>query len=70
MDAIDNPDNPNFMSSWITNKTYLWKPKEDITPYELALCLPIMLDKRIMDFEELILSLPENVQRHFEEYTP
>lgn len=50
---------------------YLYKPKEDITIYELALITPILilsscsLDARSV--EQQIKNLPENAQRHFEE---
>lgn len=53
-------------------KKFLWKPKEDITTYELALSMPIWARSvvagfSIQDVFEAIESLPENVKRHFEE---
>lgn len=53
-------------------KKFIWKPKEDITTYELALSVPILTRSvvagfSIQDVEETIESLPENVKRHFEE---
>jgi len=50
---------------------YLYKPKEDITVYELALITPILiLSSYSLDansIEQQIKNLPENAQRHFEE---
>ena len=51
-------------------KEYLWKPQEDITAYELALCMPALLAVTgdcWQNWEQLINELPEGVQRHFEE---
>jgi len=48
-------------------KSYNWKPKEDITAYELALCLPVLTGKNWYDVEYLIEALPENARRHFEQ---
>lgn len=53
-------------------KKFIWRPKEDITTYELALTMPIWTRSTvagfsIQDVEEVIESLPENVKRHFEE---
>jgi len=44
-----------------------WKPKEDITPYELALCLPYFVRFNIMPYE-IDQSLPHF--RHFEIIDP
>lgn len=40
---------------------YLWRPKPDISAYELALCLHVLLGNRSEDVEKL----PEEAQRHF-----
>ena len=49
-------------------KQYEWKPKEDITTYELALCVPIIVYGGYNHgVEYLIIALPENAQRHFQE---
>jgi len=48
-------------------KQYNWKPKEDITAYELALCLPVFWGVASSSYEDFINSLPENARRHFEE---
>lgn len=48
-------------------KSYNWRPKEDITAYELALCLPVLVGKSWYDAEYFIETLPENVRRHFEQ---
>lgn len=43
---------------------YRWKPRHDITPYELALCLPLFY----FGFnQDLFRSLPPEAKRHFEE---
>jgi hypothetical protein len=47
-------------------KRYSWKPREDITAYELALCLPILMGNG-WDIEPVVHTLPENARRHFEE---
>jgi len=41
----------------------IWKPKEDITTYELALCLPYLLALRGISPNEIDASLPHF--RHF-----
>lgn len=48
-------------------KQYNWSPKEDITAYELALAVPILIYARHGDIENLVNGLPENCRRHFEE---
>jgi len=48
-------------------KTYMWEPKEDITAYELALCLHIVTIWSQMTAEDAIAALPANAQRHFKE---
>ncbi len=48
-------------------KEYRWKPKKDITVYELALCVPIFSSHSNETLERDVLNLPENVRRHFEE---
>ena len=49
-------------------KQYLWKPRLDITTYELALAIPILF-YGLNDYavESIIDSVPEGVKRHFEE---
>lgn len=52
-------------------KEYRWQPKEDVTAYELALCITILIcvtaDKgRTYDYEKAIQELPESARRHFE----
>lgn len=48
-------------------KPYFWKPKKDITVYELVLCFPLLSWRGWFDAECAISELPENCQRHFEE---
>lgn len=51
-----------------TPKSYSWNPQEDITTYELALCLPVLLTSiYVLPVETQINDLPENCRRHFEE---
>ena len=46
--------------------TYMWEPKEDITTYELALCLPIVAARdHYIACEKAIATLPANATRHF-----
>lgn len=47
------------------SKVYLWKPQEDITPYELALSMPIF--SMVSDAVRMIKALPASAQRHWEE---
>lgn len=47
-------------------KQYDWTPLENITPYELALCIPILVFQS-WNIESLIKNLPENARRHFVE---
>jgi hypothetical protein len=43
---------------------YEWEPKEDITAYELALCLPCLIP---LNGADIVKTLPENARRHFKE---
>ena len=59
---------PNYNTFRInTPKNYDWKPKEDITTFELALCLPAFSFTNKYDMEFFILQLPDNARRHFED---
>ena len=49
---------------------YSWEPKEDITTYELAQCLPIVTAMQTMgayynNWKKQVNNLPQNCQRHF-----
>jgi len=48
-------------------KQYKWIPKEDISAYELALCIPVVTATYWHDAESYIEGLPESARRHFEE---
>jgi hypothetical protein len=61
-----NMENPIYFKS-TQPKQYIWKPKEDITAYELALCVQLFVIKDSFSFGLLIENLPENAKRHFEE---
>jgi len=47
---------------------YLWSPQTDITAYEVALALPLLVTP-VWDPQPLIENLPEEVQRHFSRLT-
>ena len=47
-------------------KQYLWKPRLDITTYELALAMPILFYSINYSIEIMLDSVPEGVKRHFE----
>lgn len=47
---------------------YLWSPQPDITAYELALALPLLVTG-VWNPQSLIDNLPEEVQRHFSRLT-
>jgi len=47
---------------------YLWSPQPDITAYELALALPLLVTGA-WNPQSLIDNLPEEVQRHFSRLT-
>ena len=42
---------------------FIWKPKEDITTYELAMCMPILLG-RVITYD--VPDCAEAYYRHFE----
>jgi len=44
---------------------YGWKPKEDITVHELALCLPMFHAVDGHNREAIYDTLPDNAKRHF-----
>ena len=49
-------------------KRYNYIPQKDITAYELAIIMPILLD-RVGWHQSLIEALPEEAARHFVEVT-
>ena len=53
--------------SFVQPLQMIWKPKEDITAYELALCIPYIISN-IMPYEKIDQSLPHF--RHFEIIDP
>jgi len=48
-------------------KQHIYKPKEDITTYELAQIIPVFNPRDLYSTNILINSLPDNCKRHFEE---
>ena len=52
------------------SRLYLWKPKEDISAYELAQAMPILMGASTgnpyRDYAKMIEELPAEVRRHFE----
>lgn len=54
--------------SYLVPKHYLWRPKSDITPYELAMLIPVMLGENgEKAMQEAVLYCGEKVRRHIEE---
>lgn len=52
--------------TYIKPRFYQWSPKEDITAYELALCLPLFSSQLfIHDMEPFINGLPPESRRHW-----
>ena len=58
---FDETGSPHFGPATISTCYYIWEPKEDITTYELALCLSVLLDRQIVE------NLPKKAARHFRE---
>lgn len=52
-------------SSVVDAPTTFGMSRNDITAYELALCVPVLLNNPFV--EKLINNLPEEARRHFEE---
>lgn len=48
-------------------KIYNWEPLEDITAYELAKCIPILISNAQFNIDIMVESLPDNARRHFKE---
>lgn len=47
----------------------IWKPKPDITIYELALCMPVVMALVSLwrvDKENMLAALPPEAKRHFD----
>lgn len=63
--------NSNLTEDWFARfrypLEYEWKPKPDITTYELALALPYILGNVKVNSEDKI---PEEVRRHLIIYNP
>lgn len=60
-----------LFSSHGSKPAYLWSPSEDITTFELAQCMGVLVgvNMRYSSIEfisALIESLPENAKRHFQ----
>ena len=47
-------------------RSFEWNPQEDIAAHELALCVPILVNRNF-DCGNLVDNLPENAKRHFKE---
>lgn len=63
----DTDQNPGTtMCETFRARVFLWNPQQDITTYELAMCLTVLLGKQF-DVIEAYNLLPENCKRHFEE---
>jgi len=46
-------------------KRFIWRPKEDITAYELARCAPAF-GVSSLSLGDFVDSLPDEAKRHFE----
>jgi hypothetical protein len=47
-------------------RSFEWRPQEDITAHELALCLPILICRQsYMHYGAMYDTLPDNAKRHF-----
>jgi hypothetical protein len=57
----------SYISTLNVPKSYRWYPKEDITTFELALCVPVLLSLHSVIAEYAIDRLPEFARRHFTE---
>lgn len=67
-----SPD-ATLSSLQIRNFYYTWDPKEDITPYELAKCVPIIVNGSLpstssYSVEAQVSRLGENERRHFKRH--
>lgn len=59
---------PLTIKIYDTNRSLRWQPEPDITAFELALCIPVLLG--VADFWDIELkydSLPQPAKRHFVE---
>lgn len=63
------PDNTLSFMTTDLSKMYNWKPQSDITAYELALLIPLLLSiiSGGIASTTIINNLPENIKRHLEE---
>ena len=43
-----------------------WKPKEDITVYELAMCIPLINSSNMMEIMPSMIDQSKSYMRHFE----
>jgi hypothetical protein len=76
-DIINNPEESQPSSVFVgaskyidtlrLPKSYHWNPLEDITTYELALCVPILGMQSAVCVEYAVNRLPDNAKRHFKE---
>lgn len=65
---IETGDNGKRIDKTYQPKSYSWEPQEDITAYELAQCMLVLITA-IMGFpvEHAINQLSDSCKRHFEE---
>ncbi len=65
---------PHSTISMVLPKEQWWRPKDDISAYELALALPvlILMGSRPHSFnvEDAVKALPVEVARHFTDQRP
>jgi len=60
-------DSKNGYNKIILPLIISWEPKEDITTYELSLCIPFFLREYIMPYE---IDLSQSYTRHFKIFDP
>lgn len=59
------PTNDLYLGQLKLPKYYQWSPKEDITAYELACCVPVLVIINSGAVEYAVNGLPEEAKRHF-----
>lgn len=65
--AVPNPIPGGYIVETSYSRQYNWQPQPDITAYELALCLPVLVGTSGHGVGEQIDKLPAEARRHFVE---
>lgn len=73
-DGSDGGPLPRTFATFTMPRPQWWAPKPDITPFELARAMPVLvlMGVRPLNFnaEESVKSLPSEVSRHFSDERP